>query len=101
MGNEARGDASAPEQSGDAGAPEQKRRLSPGWRALLFVLISFVLWFVFASLAQIVIKCAPLRCSLADFSSKGAMGNREVAMMLIALLTALWVSSRLFFPAEE
>lgn len=78
--------------------------------AVLFVLTTIVLWFVFGSLAQIVITCIPGagRCLLADdwrswFVGNGtdAISRRDTILMLISLAIAAWAAVRIFFPAED
>jgi hypothetical protein len=78
--------------------------------AVFFVLTTIVLWFVFGSLAQIVITCIPggARCLLVDdwrtwFIGNGtdAIGRRDALLMLISLGIAAWAAVRIFFPAED
>jgi hypothetical protein len=91
--------SSSEESAGKSRKRSAKR--SAGKSAFLFVLAAFLFWFMFASLAQIVITCAPVGCSLKDLQPLRPMGRREMFVMVISLLTALWVSSRIFFPSEE
>jgi hypothetical protein len=95
-----------------SGQKEQSRKRLGDRRfgAVLFVLATIVLWFVFGSLAQIVITCIPggARCLLANDWRTWFVGNgtdtisrRDAILMLISLAIAAWAAVRIFFPAED
>ena len=72
-----------------------------GVKALLFILVAFALWFAFVFLAQVVLTCAPAGCSLTDLRFPSPMGRRQILVTAVTLVTALWVSSRIFFSSDD
>ena len=87
---------------------------------LFFIVGGIVLWYVFARLAWIVIQCAPLTASCSSdvwltlwpgatavvpaAAQLPAMFQDQplwmVAVMVTALLTALWVSGQIFLSED-
>jgi hypothetical protein len=96
--DKARKEAEDKRQEAEDKARKRRARINP----LLFVLAAFGLWYLFESFAHIVITCAPkFECSLAALQAPTPMDTRAVVVMSITLITALWVSGRIFFPSEE
>jgi hypothetical protein len=92
-------------------APQRPTRLGDRrFGAVLFVLTTIVLWFVFGSLSQIVITCIPGagRCLLAEGwrtwfvgNASDAIGRRDLILILISLAIAAWAAKRMLFPPED
>ncbi len=78
-----------------------RQRASSGGRAFLFVVVALVSWWLFASLADSVVRCAPwgtpwgfLRDCRAPNDPRSRMDN---ILLVVSLLPALWVAQRLWF----
>jgi hypothetical protein len=78
--------------------------------AVLFVLFTFCLWFVFGTFAEVVITCVPggARCLVADDwwvwraeGPTGAINKREAFVMVLSLMIAAWAAMRVFYPPED
>ena len=78
--------------------------------AILFVLTTIALWFVFGSLSEVAITCIPggARCLLAGGWQSWSNGNgtdaisgRDMVVMLISLAIAAWAAMRMFYPPED
>jgi hypothetical protein len=81
---------------GDTGGSTHRGR-----QAVLFVAVALLIWFALASLAKVVIACSPpVGCEMADLRP-GATEPRDVLVLVLSLLTALWVSFRVYFPPSN
>jgi len=96
------GEKAAEQKAAEQKAADERRRRWARINAFLFVLAAFILWFVFALLAQKVITCVPTGCSLIAWPNSESLGTSErVVVMSITLAIALWVSGRAVFPPED
>ena len=92
---------------------ERNSQQSNRGTAVYFVLCAFAFWFLFTGLAKVVITCAPsIGCTwdqlhtvtLTNTASPGApnaLRIRDLVVLSMTLLTALWAASRIFFPPEK
>jgi hypothetical protein len=79
------------------------QRAWPGVRAFLFVVVALLSWWLFASLADFVVRCAP-------WGNPWGAGCRPTAdprsridkiLLIISLLPALWVAQKLLFSSDD
>lgn len=72
------------------------------WRAVGFVILTFGCWFLFASLARVVIKCAPpFPCAIQDLKPPSPLPWPDAIVLMVTLGVALWASRRAVFPPED
>jgi hypothetical protein len=95
---------------GDVTKPAKKQLGRRPLGGVIFVLFTFALWFVFGTLAEVVITCVPggARCLLADGwwvwrtePATDTINKREAFVMIMTLLIAAWAAMRVFFPPED
>jgi hypothetical protein len=71
-------------------------------RPLAVVLTAFVFWFVFTALTKVVLTCAySLSCTWDDITTRPNFHWRSATLVLIALVSAVWVSFRIFYSDDE
>ena len=78
------------------------------WQALLFVLVAFGCWFLFAYLARIVMKCAPtfelwppVQCVPMDLASLKQLSWSDTTMLIATLGIGIWAGWRVVFPPDD
>ena len=78
-------------------------------RALWFVVFTFASWFLFVSLAKIVMRCAPLsqlwpwnfQCVPLDLTTIRPLTWPDTVILLSTLVVAIWAARRIVFPPED
>lgn len=78
-------------------------------RAFWFVVLVFASWFLFVSLAKIVMRCAPssqlypwnLQCEPLDFTTVKPLTWQDTVILLTTLMVAIWAARRIVFPPED
>jgi len=79
-------------------------------RAFVFVVAGFAFWYLFASLAKIVIRCElvslwpwpPTReCAAINLGSLTNLTWTYVAILITTLIVAIWAAKRLVFPTDD
>ena len=78
-------------------------------RAFWFVVLTFVSWFLFVSLAKIVMRCAPssqlwpwkLQCEPLDFTTIKPLTWPDTVILLTTLVVAIWAARRIVFPPDD
>lgn len=82
-----------------------KKRLRQGGLAFGFVVITLVGWWVFASLAETVVRCIPWQYGdgCEDlFTSRPRLNIAvRISLLIVSLFAAIWVAFKLFFTAES
>ncbi len=86
-----------------------KKRLISGLRALGFVIVTLIAWWLFASLADTVVRCVPWgwgESCKSPFQAQLVDRPRldtaiSIAMLIVSLLAAIWVGNRLFYTADD
>jgi hypothetical protein len=75
---------------------------SAGGRAFFFVVVALVSWWLFASLADSVVRCAPWGTPWGFLRQCGpvpaARTRSDNILLVVMLLPALWVAQRVWFP---
>lgn len=119
------------QQHQTAASSGDTRQTANRFKAIVFVLLTLLLWFVFALLSQAIVTAVPrvgecmrergvFRCATLAVSARGmspASGTQvpasqangenrpnrgvDVAVLIISLLAALWAASRAVYPPED
>jgi hypothetical protein len=84
-----------------------KKRVTAGALAFGFIVVTLIAWYLFASLAETVVNCVPWRfgdsCE-SPFTGRARLQTGvRISMLIVSLIAAIWVASRLFFtePSYE
>jgi hypothetical protein len=82
-----------------------KMRVTQGGLALLFVVITLVGWWLFASLAETVVNCVPWRWGgscVSPFTERPRLQTGvRISMLIVSLFAAIWVANRFCFTPPK
>jgi hypothetical protein len=78
-------------------------RAWPGVQAFLFVVVTLVSWWLFASLADFVVRCAPWGIPWGDGCRKtnDPRTRLDNILLVVSMLPALWVARKLLFSSDD